>query len=207
MFGKNGTHFSGSCAQPKSRPGPLACEASHRIKEAGYRRKQERPLDRCQSGVQALDIPGKFMSAAWRRLRLRSNAATARASQKRRGLPPPRQRSHRPKSAAARNSNRARRARLSQIYLTKFSVRFSDGKRLGKTEADVKSVRKKFLTFIIARPGGAGRAALGKLQGLRGARSPGGSLRPVPASPAKPIHPAHGRDASAPLMPGENPCL
>jgi hypothetical protein len=155
LFGKNDTHFSGSCAQPKSRPGPLACEASHRIKEAGYRRKQERPLDRCQSGVQALDIPGKFMSAAWRRLRLRSNAVTARASQKRRGLPPPRQRSHRPKSAAARNSNRARRARLSQIYLTKFSVRFSDGKRLGKTEADVKSVRKKFLTFDNCPPRGA----------------------------------------------------
>jgi 2-oxoglutarate dehydrogenase E2 component (dihydrolipoamide succinyltransferase) len=40
----NRHRFSGSCAQPKSRPGPLACEASHRIKDAGYRRKQERAL-------------------------------------------------------------------------------------------------------------------------------------------------------------------
>jgi hypothetical protein len=41
-----GHAFSGSCAQPKSRPGPLACEATHRIKEAGYRRKQERAFGR-----------------------------------------------------------------------------------------------------------------------------------------------------------------
>src|ERR1700720_1084463 len=32
-------------AQPKSRPEPLACEADHRIKDAGYRRKQERGLE------------------------------------------------------------------------------------------------------------------------------------------------------------------
>src|SRR5258708_5349184 len=30
--------FCGSCTQPKSRPGPLACEASNRIPAAGYRR-------------------------------------------------------------------------------------------------------------------------------------------------------------------------
>src|ERR1700732_2451680 len=33
--------FCGSCAQPKSRPEPVACEADHRIKDAGYRTKQE----------------------------------------------------------------------------------------------------------------------------------------------------------------------
>src|ERR1700761_5937486 len=33
---------SGSCAQRKSRPGPLACEACIRITEAGGRGKQER---------------------------------------------------------------------------------------------------------------------------------------------------------------------
>src|SRR5450631_4268592 len=32
-------------AQPKTRPGPLAREAPHRIKDAGYRRKQERVSD------------------------------------------------------------------------------------------------------------------------------------------------------------------
>src|SRR6201996_8358379 len=31
----------GSCAQPKSRPGPLACEAYNRIKDAGDLGKQE----------------------------------------------------------------------------------------------------------------------------------------------------------------------
>jgi hypothetical protein len=41
---KTGARFSGSCAQPKSRPKPLACEASHPIKDAGYRRKPERAL-------------------------------------------------------------------------------------------------------------------------------------------------------------------
>src|ERR1700760_4440330 len=35
---------SGSCAQPKSRPGPLACEACIRITEAGDRGKQEGPF-------------------------------------------------------------------------------------------------------------------------------------------------------------------
>src|ERR1700744_5869999 len=35
---------SGSCAQRKSRPGPLACEACIRITEAGGRGKQERPF-------------------------------------------------------------------------------------------------------------------------------------------------------------------
>src|ERR1700688_4196027 len=47
-----GRAVSGSCAQPKSRPGRLACEAYHRITEAGYRRKQERPFGRIRSGVQ-----------------------------------------------------------------------------------------------------------------------------------------------------------
>src|ERR1700734_1891386 len=41
----------------KTRPGPLACEASHRIKDAGYRRKQDWRLDADLEGSQAIDIP------------------------------------------------------------------------------------------------------------------------------------------------------
>src|ERR1700726_3372126 len=48
---------SGACAQPKSRPEPLACEAPHRIKDAGYRRKQERRFGTGLEGSQPLDIP------------------------------------------------------------------------------------------------------------------------------------------------------
>jgi hypothetical protein len=53
-------------AQPSSRPGPLACEAHNRIKEAGYRRKQEQAFGRGSSGVQPIDIPRKFVASAWR---------------------------------------------------------------------------------------------------------------------------------------------
>jgi hypothetical protein len=49
--------LSGPCAQPKSRPGPLACEAAHGIKEAGQGSKQERGSGRASDEVQALDIP------------------------------------------------------------------------------------------------------------------------------------------------------
>src|ERR1700761_9123716 len=41
----------------KTRPGPLACEASNRIKDAGYRRKQERGFAADLEGSQAIDIP------------------------------------------------------------------------------------------------------------------------------------------------------
>src|ERR1700722_16186091 len=41
----------------KTQPGPLACEASHRIKDAGYRRKQERAFDTALEALQPIDIP------------------------------------------------------------------------------------------------------------------------------------------------------
>jgi len=41
----------------KTRPGPLACEASHRIKDARYRRKPERGFGTALEGSQAIDIP------------------------------------------------------------------------------------------------------------------------------------------------------
>jgi hypothetical protein len=44
-------------AQPKTRPGPLAREAPHRIKEAGYRRKQERVCGPRLGYSQPIDIP------------------------------------------------------------------------------------------------------------------------------------------------------
>jgi hypothetical protein len=43
----------------KSRPGPLACEAYNRIKDAGYRRKQERALRARLKPSQPIDIPLK----------------------------------------------------------------------------------------------------------------------------------------------------
>jgi hypothetical protein len=60
LFGKPVIHFPDHAsrrAQPKSRPEPLACEADHRIKDAGYRRKQERGLKADGKGVQPIDIP------------------------------------------------------------------------------------------------------------------------------------------------------
>ena len=41
----------------ETRPGPPACEASHRIKDAGYRRKQERGFEAALRGFQPIDIP------------------------------------------------------------------------------------------------------------------------------------------------------
>jgi len=37
--------------------GPLACEASHRIKDAGRGSKQERGFETILQGTQAIDIP------------------------------------------------------------------------------------------------------------------------------------------------------
>ena len=54
------TLFPGSCAQLKSRPGPLACEALIRIKEAALRGKQEGPLATVRHPPQPLDIPYKM---------------------------------------------------------------------------------------------------------------------------------------------------
>jgi hypothetical protein len=51
----------------KTRPGPLACEASHRIKDAGYRRKQERGFEAALQGLQPIDIPRKSKGAAGQR--------------------------------------------------------------------------------------------------------------------------------------------
>jgi hypothetical protein len=56
-------HFAGipsatiSTPSQESRPGPLAREASHRIKEAGYRRKQERGRGGRLGVSQPIDIP------------------------------------------------------------------------------------------------------------------------------------------------------
>src|ERR1017187_5404275 len=70
----NHLHTSTTCAKkpalalPDHAPsrnrgrGPLACEALHRIKEAGYRRKQERGAEAALGEPQAFDIPGKFVS-------------------------------------------------------------------------------------------------------------------------------------------------
>ena len=48
---------SGSCAQPKSRPGPVACEASLPIKDARYRRKLEGGSGGPVGPVQPIDMP------------------------------------------------------------------------------------------------------------------------------------------------------
>src|SRR5690242_19825668 len=48
---------SGSCAQRKSRPGPLACEACIRIKDAGGRGKQERPFAAAEPAAKPLISP------------------------------------------------------------------------------------------------------------------------------------------------------
>jgi hypothetical protein len=39
------------------RPGPLASEAFHRIKDAGNRRKPERRSDKALEAIQLIDIP------------------------------------------------------------------------------------------------------------------------------------------------------
>jgi hypothetical protein len=41
----------------KTRPGPLACEACYRIKDAGYRRKQHWGFEADLDGSQPIDIP------------------------------------------------------------------------------------------------------------------------------------------------------
>src|SRR5215208_4088289 len=48
---------SGSCTQPKSRPGPFACEAYNRIKEAAYRRKQKGALGGFETAFKPLISP------------------------------------------------------------------------------------------------------------------------------------------------------
>jgi hypothetical protein len=45
----------------KIRPGPLACEASHRIKDAGYRRKQERVSDTASGPSNPLISPENML--------------------------------------------------------------------------------------------------------------------------------------------------
>src|SRR5579871_5780728 len=55
----------GPCAQLKSRPGPLACEAHNRIKDAADLGKQEGPPGTPQRAFQLLDIPVKFVSGRW----------------------------------------------------------------------------------------------------------------------------------------------
>src|SRR5580698_874350 len=45
------------------RPGPLASEAFHRIKEAAYRRKQEGGFVAGLGGPQPIDIPRKFVAS------------------------------------------------------------------------------------------------------------------------------------------------
>ncbi len=62
----------------KTRPGPLACEASHRIKDAGYRRKQERGFGTDLEGSQAIDIPRKSKGATGRRGGAAPGAGTGR---------------------------------------------------------------------------------------------------------------------------------
>jgi hypothetical protein len=42
------------------RPGPTACEAHNRIKEAGYRRKQEGAFWSLKKAYQPIDIPQKY---------------------------------------------------------------------------------------------------------------------------------------------------
>jgi hypothetical protein len=70
----------------KSRPGPLACEAYNRIKDAGYRRKQERAFRARLKPTQPIDIPLKStpvrrQSAAWPDTAVNaSNTATAAAA-------------------------------------------------------------------------------------------------------------------------------
>jgi hypothetical protein len=44
----------------QGKPGPAACEVHHRIKDAGYRRKQEGALFRPKKAYQPIDIPRKY---------------------------------------------------------------------------------------------------------------------------------------------------
>jgi hypothetical protein len=44
----------------KSGPEPGACEAPNRIKDAGYRRKQEGAFERLKKAYQPIDIPRKY---------------------------------------------------------------------------------------------------------------------------------------------------
>jgi hypothetical protein len=54
-------------AQSESRPGAVRIKASHRIKEAAELRKQERGFWGPLRGLQALDIPGKFVASLGQR--------------------------------------------------------------------------------------------------------------------------------------------
>jgi hypothetical protein len=69
LFGKPVPTFPdhASMPSPKSRPGPLACEAHNRIKEAGYRRKQEGAQSGGLESLQPFDIPLKFAPVRRRR--------------------------------------------------------------------------------------------------------------------------------------------
>jgi hypothetical protein len=58
LFGKPPPVPDHALARPaKSRQGPLACEAHNRIKEAGYRRKQEGVFGDGLGSLQPIDIP------------------------------------------------------------------------------------------------------------------------------------------------------
>src|SRR5579863_6377498 len=54
-------------------PGPTACEAHNRIKDAGYRRKQEGAFGSLKKAYQPIDIPQKY-AAPQSRLRRRPQA-------------------------------------------------------------------------------------------------------------------------------------
>jgi hypothetical protein len=49
--------FADHAPSPNHGRGPLACEATHRIKDAGYRRKQERAAQAGLDADQPIDIP------------------------------------------------------------------------------------------------------------------------------------------------------
>jgi hypothetical protein len=51
--------------------GPLPAGAFHRIKDAGYRRKQERGFEGTLQGLQPIDIPTKFVAMLGRIVRRR----------------------------------------------------------------------------------------------------------------------------------------
>lgn|SRR6516164_8371766 len=69
MNPSNSGPCSGSCAQLKWRPGPLAYEADNRIKDAGDLGKQEGPSGSLQWLLQLLDIPVKSVTARWQAAR------------------------------------------------------------------------------------------------------------------------------------------
>jgi hypothetical protein len=52
--------FEKTGVSPVGMLGPVACEAHHRIKDAGYRRKQEGVQFRPEEAHQPIDIPQKY---------------------------------------------------------------------------------------------------------------------------------------------------